>query len=426
MIPTERWTERIDTTAVDSLLGEIYGKLDVSEKKGRIRRILDEFDSRRSVAVFSTPGRTELGGNHTDHNHGRVLAGGIHLDSIGVAAPREDMKVSLVSEGYDHPFEVDLEDLVVRPEERETTESLIRGIASRLTQLGKRIGGFDARMTSNVLPGSGLSSSASVEVLIGTIFNHLYNDDSVSPVEIAKIGQFAENNYFGKPCGLMDQTACAVGGIMSIDFRDPGAPVVEEVAYDFADAGYALMVVDTGGNHADLTPEYAAVPEEMRRVAAHFGKETCRELTAEMLLSDVPGIRTAAGDRALLRALHFLNDNERVPRQIEALRRNDIAGYLALVNESGDSSWRLLQNCVSVQNPSQQGITVALALTSRFLRGEGAARVHGGGFAGTIQAYIPLERETEYVARMEQVFGTGCCTRLRIRPHGTIALPDEG
>lgn len=373
---------------------------------------------------FSVPGRTEIGGNHTDHNHGRVLAASVSLDAIAVAARNDDDRVILHSEGYDAPFSVDLARLEVVEIERETTAALIRGIAARFKQLGYQTGGFNACMTSEVLPGSGLSSSAAVEVLIGTIFNVLFNRGAIPAETIAGIGQYAENHYFGKPCGLMDQMACAVGGIVHIDFQDPRKPLVEKVAFDFAAQQYRLLVVNTGGSHADLTADYAAIPAEMKAVARALGKTVCREITPEDLLGNMAMLRRQTGDRALLRALHFLGDNDRVTAQVTALQAGDFPGFLQLVRESGNSSFKWLQNIYSGNDGHEQGVALALALSEQYIAaiGEGACRVHGGGFAGTIQVYLPERAVPEYVKQIEAVFGPGHAMVLNIRPLGAVHI----
>ncbi len=375
---------------------------------------------------FSTPGRTEIGGNHTDHNYGRVLAGSINLDSIAVAAVSGDNKVSVYSVGYETPFLVSLDELEADEKEYGTTTSLIRGIAARLKELGHKVEGFNAYITSDVLPGSGLSSSASIEVLIGNIFSALFNKDSISPEVLAMTGQYSENNFFDKPCGLMDQVACAMGGIVTIDFRDPSDPQIRKVDFDFAAQDYSLVVVDTGGNHADLTPDYAAVPTEMKSVAEALGQSVCREITTEELLTALPKIREKTGDRAILRAIHFLGDNQRVVKQVAALEENDFKAFLSMVTASGNSSFKRLQNIYTYtpRNVSEQGVSLALTLTENFLEelGEGACRVHGGGFAGTIQIFIPNSAVEGYKALMKPVFGEGSVHVLVIRALGTVYL----
>jgi galactokinase len=391
--------------------------------------------------VFTAAGRTELGGNHTDHNRGKVLAASIQLDSAAVAAPRRDKTVIFRSTGYPD-VTVDLAaGLSPRQEERGTTEALVRGIAAEFAARGVEPGGFTANADSTVLSGSGLSSSAAVEVLFGRIFDGLYGGGKCSALEIARIGQRAENNYFGKPSGLMDQTACASGGAVSIDFADAARPLVKELPFDPAGLGYSLCVVDTRGSHADLTPDYAAIPAEMHAVARFFGRQVLRETSREELLSRIGELRQALGDRAVLRSLHFFEENRRVEAMERALKimetspakekEQAMKDYLELVNESGHSSWELLQNVYSPQKARDQGISLALALSRDFLKKRqtapggkppGACRVHGGGFAGTIQAYIPLEQLAPYRALMEGTFGPGALTELRIRPIGSAEL----
>ena len=388
-------------------------------------------ETRGDLRVFTAPGRTELGGNHTDHNRGKVLAASIQLDAAAVVAPRHDRRVFFRSPGY-RDVSVDLAqadgspDLAMREEETGTTASLVRGIAAELARRGAAVGGFTANAASTVLPGSGLSSSAAVEALLGRIFDGLYGGGNRSALELAQIGQIAENAYFGKPCGLEDQIACASGGAVAIDFGDPALPLIRQIRFEPEAAGYALCVVDTHGSHADLTADYAAIPAEMKAVAGLFGKEVLRELAPEQVLDRAAEIRKTAGDRALLRALHFFDENKRVDAMLAALGNNDIGTFLDLVNRSGDSSVALLQNIYSPRQPAEQGVSVALALTRDFIAAEaggaGACRVHGGGFAGTIQAYMPLDRMDAYRRRMEGVFGAGAVTGLRIRPAGAEEL----
>jgi galactokinase len=385
--------------------------------------------------LFTAPGRTELGGNHTDHNRGKVLAASIQLDAVAVAAPRRDKTVIFRSTGYsDVVVDLSPANLSPRPDEKNTTEALIRGIAAEFAARGIPVGGFTANADSTVLSGSGLSSSAAVEVLLGKIFDNFYGEGKYSPLEIAQIGQKAENLYFGKPSGLMDQIACASGGVVSIDFADAANPLVKPIPFDPAEAGYALCVVDTHGSHADLTPDYAAIPGEMQSVARFFGKTVLRETDRDQVLSRGRELRQALGDRALLRSLHFFEENRRVEAMEAALKDMEAApeglkgqamkNYLELVNESGHSSWELLQNVYSPAHAGKQGISLALALTRDFLKSRaprggsvpGACRVHGGGFAGTIQAYIPRDLLAPYRALMEEIFGAGAVTELRIRP----------
>ncbi|HZJ58283.1 MAG TPA: galactokinase family protein [Clostridia bacterium] len=416
---------------MDKLFAGLYGQDAeiISYQKKRYSEIFHRFnelfpDSAGHVQFFSTPGRTEVGGNHTDHNHGRVLAAGVTMDSVAAAAKTEDSLITLYSHGYDGVFQVDTHDLVARDDERETTHALIRGIATRFKELGLRVGGFNAYVSSDVLRGSGLSSSASIEVLIGTILSHLYNDGQVDVKLLAIIGQYAENVFFGKPCGLMDQMACAVGGFVTMDFKDPNDPKVEKIDFDFHSKGYSLLVVDTGGSHADLTEDYASIPIEMKAIAEALGAEVCRELTMKQVIDNIPMLRERVNDRAILRAMHFIKENNRVTKQVRALEEDDFTKFLSLIKESGNSSWKWLQNCYSAHAPLEQGVTLALALTEDFIGeiGKGACRVHGGGFAGTIQVFIPTGSVKGYIEEMEPIFGEGSVTVLGIRPLGTTRV----
>ena len=414
-------------------LHKLYGRdsAQVEKQNRRYEKLYKHFLSRfgstsRPLHWFSTPGRTEIGGNHTDHNHGRVLAAAINLDSVAAVEAISENVVTIYSEGYEQPFIVNLDHLQKQKKEEGSTSALVRGIAARFNDLGYRIGGFRASFSSDVLPGSGLSSSASIEVLIGTIFNHLFNNGVIAPQVIARIGQYAENVFFGKPCGLMDQTACAVGGIITIDFGNPDEPQVEKIDFDFAEQNYRLLVVDTGGSHDDLTAEYAAIPEEMKAAARFFGKTVCRELEMNEIMNHIGALRKAVGDRAVLRALHFLRENERVHTQVAALKENNFNYFLSLVNASGQSSFKWLQNIYSPASIREQGLTLALALSEKYMEelGEGACRVHGGGFAGTIQVFLPLDAVNGYKRIIEPVFGQGSVKVLQIRPYGSICLND--
>ena len=373
---------------------------------------------RQAQYLFSAPGRTEIGGNHTDHQLGRVLAGAVSLETVAAVAENGGNVVRVLSEGY--PLcEIDLDDLSIRPEEFGTTAALIRGVAAG-TGLRK---GFDACVSSTVLPGSGLSSSAAFEVLLGTVASHL-SGAGLNAVEIAQLGQRVENEYFGKPCGLMDQMASSVGGVITIDFADPGRPLVEPLDFDFAACGHALCIVDSGADHADLTDEYAAIPREMKAVAAVFGKQVLRQVEATDFYARLPEVREAAGDRAALRAMHFFDENRRVGEQVAALRAGDFERFLALVNESGNSSWLYLQNVTPTGATQHQELAAALARARHLLVGRGACRVHGGGFAGTIQAFVPLDLLERFRRGMEAVLGEGSCHVLSIRPEGGILLEE--
>jgi galactokinase len=420
--------EYLDSKDGEKRFEALYGKDDVNAQIARYKTLAEKTVTAFGTAsvadlrFFSAPGRTELGGNHTDHNNGKVLCGSIQLDAVACVVPVDSSVVTLHSEGFPKPFVVNLKELKARKDEEGKTESLIRGIASEMKDRGYSTGGFSGCLTSTVLAGSGLSSSASIEVLIGTIYNHLYNKGVIPAVEIARMGQAAENKFFGKPCGLMDQVASASGGIVTIDFENPEEPAIETIRFDFEKHGYALVVVNTGGSHADLTADYAAIPTEMKAVAGFFGKKVMRQVKRQELFAKLPELRAKVGDRAILRAFHFIEDNKRVEKMVEALEEKDLDRYLKNVQRSGDSSWEILQNVFAVGSPSEQGVSLALTVTGQFLKGEGAYRVHGGGFAGTIQAYIPSDRLPDYVETMEGVFGPGCVTHLRIRPEGAVSF----
>ena len=409
----------------DEALARNYKKEDIEAQKARYIRIATSFEelygSDREISVFSAPGRTEVCGNHTDHNHGMVLAASVNLDAVAVAGKNDENIVRVKSEGYKMDV-VDLSDLGVMPAERGRSASLVRGVCAGFKNRGYEIGGFDAATASEVLSGSGLSSSAAFEVLLGTMLNHLYNDGKISPVEIAQIAQFAENEYFGKPCGLMDQMACSVGGFVMIDFKDPAVPVINKLDFDFGACGHALCIVDTGGNHADLTDEYAAVRCEMESVASKFGKAVLRDVDRAEFEKNISVVRDSTGDRAVLRAMHFYNENDRVAKQAEALGNGDFEAFKALVIESGASSYMYNQNVYTCAAPSCQPVSVALAMCQDILIGKGAWRVHGGGFAGTIQAFVPMDSLDEFKTKICAVFGEKSCYVLNIRPEGGIKV----
>ena len=397
------------------------------EQYERFLDVLSDFgeyfdkNEEREVSLFSAPGRSEVCGNHTDHNHGRVLAAVISLDAIAVASPNDTGVVSIKSKGY--PMDViSCDELEVDEKNFGKSSELIRGILSRFKQLGYTIGGFDATTASKVLSGSGLSSSAAFEVLVCTILNHLYNDGKIDPVEIAQISQYAENVYFGKPCGLLDQMACSVGGFVTIDFNDPSKPIIKKVDFDFASCGHSLCIVDTKGDHSDLTDEYAAVRAEMEAVAAFFGKKVLRELDKQTVIENAADIRAAVSDRAVLRAIHFFNDDERVVKEVEALENGDFGQFKKLTIESGRSSYMYNQNVYACSAPLSQPLSLALAVSEELLKGKGAWRVHGGGFAGTIQAFVPNEMLDEYKNTMNSIFGDDACYVLSIRPMGGAKL----
>jgi galactokinase len=370
---------------------------------------------------FSAPGRTEIGGNHTDHQRGRVLAGAVNLDTVAAVRANGTNMIRIQSKGY--PLsEVNLNNLEPVASEINSTPALIRGVAARFVQLGCAVGGFDAYCESTVLPGSGLSSSAAFEVLVGTIINHLFFDGKVSQPEIAMIGQYAENVFFGKPCGLMDQTASAVGNLVTIDFFDKEKPVIEPVDFDFASCGHALCIIDSGADHADLTDEYAAVPGEIKAVATYLGKEVLTQIDEAEFYAKIPELRKVCGDRAVMRCLHFYQENARVPQQVAALREGDFEAFLRLVKQSGYSSYMYLQNVIPSGYKAHQDVAVALALAEHYLQGRGAYRVHGGGFAGTIQAFVPVDMLDAFVAGMDAALGEGACHVLSIRPQGGVEM----
>ena len=411
----------------DSRLCYIYGESAVAAQRERYAAAIDSFaalyGTDREAALYSVAGRSELSGNHTDHNHGRVIAASIDLDIIAVASPNGEDIIRVKSEG----FHEDVIDINVFTSPRENPEGksdeLIAGTVAGFRQKGYAVGGFDAYTTSNVLKGSGISSSAAFEDMIGNILNHIYNDGAIDNVEIAKIAQYAENVFFGKPCGLMDQVACAVGGIVAIDFADPSTPVINRLDVDISGAGYNLCITNTGGNHADLTEDYASVPAEMKGIAAYFGKTVLRDLSEDDVVASMPILRAQYSDRAILRALHFFAENRRVAEQTEALAKGDLEGFFANVIASGRSSYCYLQNVYTTKNVSEQGLSVALCLSERLLSGKKAAwRVHGGGFAGTVQAFVPTLDVSAYREVMDAAFGSGACMVLRIRPVGAIKL----
>ncbi len=366
---------------------------------------------------FSAPGRTEIGGNHTDHQHGRVLAAAVDLDTVAAVRVTGDDQIRIQSEGYPLCV-ITLDDLAPHSGEINTTAALVRGVAARFAQLGARVEGFDAYVRSTVLPGSGLSSSAAFEVLLGTVCNCLFFDSRLPMPEIAKIGQYAENVYFGKPCGLMDQMASAVGNLVAIDFEDPANPVITPVEFDFSACGYALCIIDSKASHADLTDEYAAIPGELKSICAYFGKDVLRQIPEDEFYAAIPTLRQRCGDRAVLRAVHFYDENRRAGEQVKALQAGDFDGFLQLIRQSGQSSWMYLQNVVPAGYTEHQDMAIALAMCQRLLNDCGAFRVHGGGFAGTVQAFVPVDMLDAFRAGMDAVLGQGACHVLSIRPWG--------
>lgn len=385
--------------------------------------LFENFPHHADAVLFSGPGRTEIGGNHTDHQHGRVLCGSVDMDMMACAAPNGKNVIRIQSEGYP-ALEVGLDDLSVKPEEANTSAALVRGVAARVRELGYTLAGFDACVTSTVLSGSGLSSSAAYEVLICNILNRFCCGGALDAAAIAKIGQYAENVYFGKPCGLMDQMGSSVGGAVAIDFASPDEPVVEAVRYDFCASGHSLCIVDTCSSHGDLTGDYAGIPLEMGAVAASFGKRVLREVPEEAFRARIPELRSSLGDRAVLRALHFYDEDRRAVQEARALREGDFERFLELVNASGLSSALHLQNTWAPADPKQQAIPVVLALGAELLEGTGAIRVHGGGFAGTVQAFVPNDRLDAFRTGMERLLGQGKCHVLHIRPQGGCVVAE--
>ena len=421
------WKQELSDGVHAARLASLYccAPAETASEAARYAAVLDglekTFGSHAEAGLYSAPGRTEIGGNHTDHQHGRVLAGSVNIDMIAAAAPNDKNQLRVQSEGYDLCV-IDLNDLEARKEEENTTASLLRGECAAFTQRGAKLAGLDVYISSNVPKGSGVSSSAAFEVLIGVILNDCFMTEKVSPIATAQIGQWAENVYFGKPCGLMDQMASSVGNIITIDFASPAKPVVEPVAVDFSKAGLALCILDSGADHADLTDEYAAIPAECRAVAAVCGGEVLRDVPFETFLAKLPECRRQCGDRAVLRAFHVYADNDRVAKQVAALHDGDFGTFLSLVNESGCSSWEYLQNVIPAGYKEHQEVGVTIAAAKHLLGDKGAVRVHGGGFAGTVQAFVPVEMLDEFKAGMEAILGEGRCHVLSIRPEGGAVL----
>jgi len=416
----------IESGKYTGIFTELYGAENVKAQEARYINTVNEFaklfGADREVSLFSVAGRSEISGNHTDHNYGKVLAASINLDIIAAASPRDDMRINIKSEGF--PIdEVDITNPTVDEALYYTSKSIISGMCSGFLKYGHNVGGYDAYTTSNVFKGSGLSSSAAFEDMVGLILNGFYNDGTVENAEIAKIAQYSENVFFGKPSGLMDQTACAVGGFVAIDFKNPKEPIIEKLPFDLSAAGYNLCIVNTGGNHADLNEDYASVPADMKKVASYFGKPVLREVELSEILKNVKELRKFAGDRALMRAIHYKNENERVTAQTEALKSGDLDGFFAGVMASGNSSFKYLQNVYTVKNVEEQGLSLALCLAEMALAGKKAAyRVHGGGFAGTIQAFVKNEDVPAFKAALDNAFGEGATTVLKVRPYGAIRI----
>lgn len=415
---------------IQAALGTLYREETLARQEKRYRSAIKFYKNYfasdgREIRIFSAPGRTEVGGNHTDHNCGKVLAASVDLDIVAVVEPIAEPVAVIKSEGFDEN-RILLNELDPREEEKNTATALLRGVAKGFSSRGFSIGGFKAYTVSDVLKGSGLSSSAAFEVLIGTIFSHLYNFGKVSAIKIAQIAQFAENVYFGKPSGLMDQMASSVGGFVAIDFKDVESPIIENIKVDFQSFGHALCIIDTKGDHADLTPEYAAIPNEMKAIAEYFSVESLRQICKQDIILNVNALRTKFGDRAVLRALHFFEENKRVDKLVNALKRDDFKAFLDSINESGNSSYKYLQNVLCPGRVEHQELGIGLNIAEYALGRKGASRVHGGGFAGTIQAFVPFELLQEFKMELEKVFGTDSCHVLRIRPIGGCEVDFKG
>ncbi|MDD4850205.1 MAG: galactokinase family protein [Gemmiger sp.] len=431
MATTTELKQQLAAGSYDAALAKLYANTPaaVAAQRARYLHAVERFEhyfgAGRSVRIYSAPGRTEIGGNHTDHNNGVVMAAAVNLDIISVVSPTEGNTVRIKSHGFDRVNTIDLSVLTPQPEEAEHSASLVRGVAAGIVAKGGKIGGFDCYSTSEVLRGSGLSSSASFEVCMAAIFRGEYNGNSqeiLSQVEIAKISQYAENEFFGKPSGLMDQTASAVGSAITIDFKDPAAPLVRKVAFDLAAQGYALCISDTKGSHADLTEDYTAIRREMESVAAFFGKKVLREVDEDAFIAAIPAVRKVTGDRAVVRAIHFYDDCHRAQALCDAVEAGEFGRFLALIREGGHSSFEFNQNAYSIKNPAEQGVPLGLAISQRVLKEQGAWRLQGGGFAGTIQAFVPLAMLDAYKAAIDAVFGAGSCHVLSVRGYGAVEV----
>ena len=409
-----------------ALMAELYGENKIADNLARYEDLIHKFAkafASQDMLLFSSPGRTEISGNHTDHNHGKVLAGSINLDCVGVAAKNNSSKVNIISETFNQSFSIDLNHL--EPSEKMAgTIDLVKGLLAGFKDTGYEIGGFDAYITSNVISSAGVSSSAAFEMLLCSMINEFFNEGRIDTVAYAHIGKYAENKYWNKASGLLDQMACAVGGLITIDFMEPAVPVVEKIAFDFEAHNHSLIIVNTGKGHADLSEDYSSVPIEMKKVAEYFGKEYCSEISEQDVIENLQKVREFAGDRSVLRALHFFEENKRVEAEVAALKENRFDDFLKNITASGNSSWKWLQNCFTNSNYQEQGITVALALTELFIAEKqvGACRVHGGGFAGVIMAMLPNEVVDEYVAYMENAIGENNAYRMSIRPYGAVCL----
>lgn len=423
---TDETIRFLESEKAGKLMTALYGRKAAGENVIRYQNLINDFKKHfpeEDVLLFTSPGRTEISGNHTDHNHGKVLAGSINLDCVGVAAKNNSSIVNIVSVTYNQSFTIDLTDL--SPSDKKAgTIDLVKGLLQGFVENGYEIGGFNAYITSNVISAAGVSSSASFEMLLCSILNTFFNDSRMDTVAYAHIGRFAENVYWDKASGLLDQMACAVGGLITIDFKNPSQPVVEQIDFDFASQNHSLIIVNTGKGHADLSADYSSVPAEMKKVAEFFGKEVCADISEEDVIGQLNEVREFAGDRSVLRALHFFEENKRVDAEVAALKEGRFDEFLSNITASGNSSWKWLQNCFTNTSYQEQGITVALALTELFIarKKQGACRVHGGGFAGVIMAVLPNEITDEYITYMENALGEGNAYRMSIRPYGSICF----
>ena len=423
---TAKTLELLRSEAADIRMRELYGADKAEENIHRYEDLVQKFQENfgeKDILMFSSPGRTEISGNHTDHNHGKVLAGSINLDCVGVAAKNNSSKVHIISETFNQSFIIDLNDL--SPSDKKAgTIDLVKGLLQGFKESGYEVGGFNAYITSNVISAAGVSSSASFEMLLCSILNTFFNEGRMDTVAYAHIGKYSENVYWDKASGLLDQMACAVGGLITIDFMEPASPVVEKIDFDFSSQNHSLIIVNTGKGHADLSADYSSVPIEMKKVAEFFGKEVCAQITEEEVIEHLAEVRAYAGDRSVLRALHFFEENKRVEAEVKALKEGRFTDFLMNITASGNSSWKWLQNCFTNSAYQEQGITVALALTELFIaeKQRGACRVHGGGFAGVIMAMLPNDLVDEYVAYIEKALGEGNAYRMSIRPYGAICF----
>lgn len=425
---SEETLQLLETEGAKHLMRQLYGET-AEENVNRYRHVVQKFHDTfgdQDMMLFSSPGRTEISGNHTDHNHGKVLAGSINLDCVAVGAINHSSKVNIISETFNQDLTIDLNDLTPSQKKAGTVD-LIKGLLKGFEESGYKIGGFDAYITSNVISSAGVSSSASFEMLLCSMINRFFNEGRIDTVAYAHIGKYAENVYWDKASGLLDQMACAVGGLITIDFLNPNEPKVEKIDFDFASRNHSLIIVQTGRGHADLSADYSAVPAEMKKVAEYFGKEVCAQITEEQLIEHLKEVREYAGDRSVLRALHFFEENKRVEAEVKALKEGRFEDFLKNVTASGNSSWKWLQNCYTNTNYQEQGISIALALTELFIeeKKRGACRIHGGGFAGVIMAMLPNDLVDEYVAFIEKALGEGSAYRMTIRPYGAICVNDE-